>query len=264
MSLKTILSLVVIFAIGFWSAIGPRNGLTNHAADQAAGIATAAAGTYVSLRAANAVLSLVQEIEVGGSFVVSGSAQPFKVVEPLDDTIERISHVVFNVMVAAGVLAAAIAPLGNLGGGLMAIAAIALLAQALLPRTIFRGARLVGWYGGFLCLGLPVLLLGSSYFGDAVTAQTFSTHQSVVDDIIGSQRLEIAPDGVSSMRQNVEEYSAIARKAWARADELISAYLGLLAVFMLRVFVFPLLFLAGGWIVVRAIMRPSHPSFNDP
>ena len=88
------------------------NPLTQRAQAFAEQTATASAATYLSLRVVNAFLSTAQEIELGGTLVVSGTTQPLKWLEPVDDTIERIAGVVFGVMVATGVLAVALGPVG--------------------------------------------------------------------------------------------------------------------------------------------------------
>ena len=61
-------------------------------------IAKDSAAVYVSLRLLNAALSFAQEIEVTGSVVIaSGTIKPFKVIEPLDDTVEKLSKAIFYI-----------------------------------------------------------------------------------------------------------------------------------------------------------------------
>jgi len=65
-------------------------------------IAKDSAAVYLSLRGINAALSFVEEIEVNASVVVaSGSVQPFKVLEPIDDAVERMSSAIFYIGVMA-------------------------------------------------------------------------------------------------------------------------------------------------------------------
>lgn len=78
--------------------------------------ATTSAATYVTLRTLNAVLSTVQEAAFTGSVVVAeATVQPLKALEPIDDTVERISDVVFAIMLAAGVLSVAMGRSARLG-----------------------------------------------------------------------------------------------------------------------------------------------------
>lgn len=52
--------------------------------------------TFLALRVVNAGLSLAQEVEFTGSIgVLSGSARPLKILEPLDDAVEYLSTAVF-------------------------------------------------------------------------------------------------------------------------------------------------------------------------
>ena len=61
-------------------------------------IAKDSAAIYVSLRLLNAALSFAQEIEVTGSVVIaSGTIKPFKIIEPLDDTVEKLSKAIFYI-----------------------------------------------------------------------------------------------------------------------------------------------------------------------
>lgn len=114
--------VVLIVAAGLLlvAALLPQTPLSKSAARYAGGVATASAGTYVTLRTLNAFLSTAQEIEVGGAFVVSGTAQPLKVLEPIDDTVERIASVVFALMVVSGVLSVAMGPVSAVGLAMMA------------------------------------------------------------------------------------------------------------------------------------------------
>ena len=50
-------------------------------------ITVGSAITYASLRALNAAISFVEEVEVSGTFVIGGSANPFKFLEPIDDAV---------------------------------------------------------------------------------------------------------------------------------------------------------------------------------
>jgi long-subunit fatty acid transport protein len=100
-------------------------------------VALASTAVYVSLRAINAALSVAQEIELGGSLGVSASAQPMKVLEPVDDTVERVAAVVFGVAVLSGLLSVALAPVATLGAGLALVGLAGLALGA--------GAGAAGW-----------------------------------------------------------------------------------------------------------------------
>ena len=71
---------------------------------------------YLSLRGINAALSFVEEIEVNASVVIaSGSVHPFKVLEPIDDAVERMSSAVFHIGVVAASLTVVLDAFGRIG-----------------------------------------------------------------------------------------------------------------------------------------------------
>ncbi|TRD22798.1 hypothetical protein [Palleronia caenipelagi] len=116
-----LIALIVIAALSIGAAFASRTlPSTTRAVDYATRISIGASATYVTLRTLNAFLSSAQEVEVGVSVVGQGSAQPLKVLEPIDDTIERIAGVVFAVMLVSGVLAVAMGPLAAVGFALVA------------------------------------------------------------------------------------------------------------------------------------------------
>ena len=93
---RTQIAAMLLALVAFAAALGyASNPVTQSAQDYARGVAAASGGLDLTLRSLNAFLSTAQEIEVSGKVVVGGSAQPLKVLEPVDDTIERIADVVF-------------------------------------------------------------------------------------------------------------------------------------------------------------------------
>ena len=72
--------------------------------------------TFLALRVVNAGLSLAQEVEFSGSIgVLSGSTQPLKTLEPLDDAVEYLSTAVFIAGSFAVVVASTLDVAGRLG-----------------------------------------------------------------------------------------------------------------------------------------------------
>ena len=233
-----------------------QNPLTQRAQAYAEQVATASAATYLSLRAVNAFLSTAQEIEVGGSMVVSGSAQPLKVLEPVDDTIERIAGIVFSVMVVTGVLAVAMGPVGGVGWGLVALAA----AVWLLPgRRVHGLTRRLGVYGVFLGFALPAAFLISSVLADRMTQTVWDRHTLVVAQMtsgLGASDITAPQDaswwqGLQDRLGEVERYSELASAIYDNADALIASYIALLAVFIFKIFLLPLMVVGGFFVVAR-------------
>jgi hypothetical protein len=226
-----------------------QNPVSNAAARYAGTVSAASAGTYVTLRTINAFLSTAQEVELSGGFVVSGSAQPLKVLEPVDDTIERIADVVFALMVLSGVLAVAMGPIGAVGFAMMAGAFVLWWIS---PGRVL-GRRLAA-YGAFLGLALPLSFLLSSGIAERMTAEVWDRNSQVIASItsdLDATGAEGETGWWSSMRSGLEEidrYRTLAGNIFDRADALIGSYIAILAVFVFRIFLLPAM-LAGGFLV---------------
>lgn len=255
----SVLILLVVVALGA-AAFHRHNPLTTLAADYAEDVATVSAATYVTLRTLNAALSTAQEIEVSGSaVVVSGSAQPLKLLEPIDDTIERIAGFVFALMIVTGVLAFSLGPLGAVGAGMIAMAAsLWLLDRVLGPRDVVSALsqRLI-WYGLFFLVALPLAFALSSLVSDVLTSDVLARHQAIIAEITQGVAAETEVTDTSwwgDLRSSVGEidrYRDIATNIWVRADVLIGSYVAILAVFVFRVFLLPALIAGGLFVLIR-------------
>lgn len=252
--------LVVLLLLALCASVFYRaNPMIRQAEAYAGRVATASGGTYVALRSLNAVLSSVQEVEVGGSFVVQGSVQPLKVLEPVDDTVERVASVVFAIMLIAGVCAVSMAPLGAVGMGLIAVALAVHLARAGFvaspdPRA-GRAAVVVsrlGRYGALLAIGLPLafLLAGLS---EGLTAGLLAEHRAVIAEItaeVAAMDGEVLPEGadwtdwLGGVSGDVARYRDMATQIIGRTDEMIASFLAILGIYVFRMVLLPALFLA--------------------
>ena len=225
------------------------NPLTNRAQDYARSVAVASAATYVTLRTLNAFLSTAQELEVGVSFIASGTAQPLKVLEPIDDTVERVATLVFGVMVATGVLAVALGPMSAIG---LALLSAALAIWALSSKGHAGLPRRLAWYGGFLGLALPFALILSQPLAEGLTEAVYQQNVAVIEDVTanvgGSAALEEDEPGL-------REYRQLAENLWNRADELIHALLAVLGVQIFRIFILPLVLIGGLFVIARHYAR---------
>ncbi|MEW9921118.1 hypothetical protein AB2B41_16005 [Marimonas sp. MJW-29] len=241
-------ALCILLAL--WVARAADDPLTRAAQTYSADIATKAAGTYVVLRTLNAVLSTAQEVEVGVSFIASGNAQPLKVLEPLDDTIERIAALVFGVTVATGVLAVALGPVSAVG---LTLLAIALLIAGLSRRRVM--ARRLGWYGAFLGLALPIGLTLAAPLAEVLTAATLARNQALVAEItqsVGETDLQ-APEEIADLGLN--DYRKITANVWQRADELIGALVAIFGVYLFRILILPVMLILGMFFAARSLAR---------
>jgi hypothetical protein len=245
--LLLLLGAALCVALSLFIARAGEDPLTGTAQSYAADVATKAAGTYVTLRTLNAVLSTAQELEVGMSFIASGTARPLKVLEPVDDTVERIAGLVFGVMVATGVLAVALGPVSALGLGLLALAfAIA----ALFPQR--RMVRPLGWYGLFFGLALPISLALATPLAEALTQAAYARNLATVSEI--TQQVG-GGDVLAEADLSLNDYRKIAANVWTRADELIGAMVAIVGVYVFRIFILPLLLIGGLFFAARSFAR---------
>ncbi|RBI85787.1 hypothetical protein DRV85_08660 [Rhodosalinus halophilus] len=254
------LALLAVLALAV-AMLWRENPATQGAEGYAGEVAAASAAVYVTLRTLNAVLSSAQEVEVGAGLIVEGSAQPLKVLEPVDDTVERIAGVVFGVMVLTGVLAVAMGPVWAVGWSMVAAA---LAIHAITGGVAGVGRRLLS-YGGFLALALPAAFVLSALVADRLTQDVWDRHSAVVSEIAGGVEIEapVAEDDEGyweAMRRQfdrIADYTALAGRIYERGDELIGSFIAILAVFVFKIFVLPAL-LAGAFLVVaRGLARPA-------
>ena len=241
-------ALVALLVLAVLAAVFRDNPLTRSAQGYAQSIATTAAGTYVTLRTLNAFLSTAQELEVGVSFIASGTAQPLKVLEPIDDTIERIAGLIFGVMVATGVVAIALGPVSGIGWALFALA----VALALLRKRQQVDMGYLATYGLLLGMGLPLALTFSAWLATALTQGAYLENLAVLQDIT---QLVSSADTLEGEGPGLSEYRALASNVWARADELISSLIAILSVYVFRLFVMPILLIIAMLLLARRLVQ---------
>lgn len=229
-------------------------------------VAKSATVVYVSLRAVNAALSISQEIEVGASVGASASAQPLKVLEPVDDTIERIAGVVFVIAAASWVLSVAFQPVSVVGFAVLGGGLIALSLGARWP-GLAGPARWATRFGLMLAVLLPLVYAGGIRFGHFATGGLQAEATAQLDAVAGEARRLIgrgedgsAPpaeaeggwfsglwDGFGKVGDQVSRFSNAADYYWDNADDVLDAAFVLIAVFVLRLLVMPLVLLILLW-----------------
>lgn len=261
-------ALLILLALAAFSAAAlyPANPVTRGAQEYARGVAAASAGLYITLRTLNAVLSTAQELEVGGGVVVEGYAKPLKVLEPIDDTVERIAGVVFFVMVSTGVIALAIGPVSAVGFGLIGLAAL----MGLLARSSGRpGASLVqpvGLHGVMLAVALPLSFLVASLLADWMTASVWEEHNAILTEISAEVGVGgLAPESEAGILdrwrdvlETVEHYATLAATIYRHADDLIASFIAILAVVLIKILVLPLIILGAFLVLGRSLARSSR------
>ncbi len=255
----TVLLLSVLAALFF-----QRNPVTVGAQRYATTVAATAGGVYLTLRSLNAFLSTAQEIEMGAAVGVSGSAQPLKMLEPVDDTVERVAGLVFFVMVATGVLSVAMGPASAVGFAMLAGAA-ALLLVTVQGGQGARVARRLGWYGAFLGLAVPVSFLIAAQLSEIMTAGVMAQNQAILAEISAQANPALVPEapdngwlsGVRGMWNDLDRYRKLAGSIYDRADDLIASLVAILAVFIFRLLILPALLMGGLFVVARNLARPA-------
>ncbi|MBF9061294.1 hypothetical protein HKCCSP123_19105 [Rhodobacterales bacterium HKCCSP123] len=283
--LLTGLAGLVALAIGLWelSGRGPLNPALAPASAAAEEIAATTAGVYVSLRIINAALSTAQEIEVGASVGAQASLQPFKVLEPVDDTVERVADVVFAVAAGAALATVGFAPVAALGLCLLGLGCLLRAFDDALPsvdgmRTAAAYAMRVGLTLGVI---LPAGFAGGVHLGDRITQPQWQAAMAELDAVTAEARilvgagieapeatapadgvpeglfarlgaqLQAAGDGVGEAVEAVGRYRDAAVLMMGQADDLFRSSLTIIGIFALRILVLPALLLWGALALMR-------------
>jgi hypothetical protein len=247
-------------------------------------IALSTAGVYVSLRAINAALSVAQDIEIGASIGAQASLQPLKVLEPIDDTVERVASVVFTVAAGAALAVVGLAPVASIGLILLGVGLLGRCAVGYAPKraaglapVCHRAVRL----GAALGLILPLVFAGGVTLGERVTAPQWDAAimdlRAVTDEAniligMGPDALPEASasgdpedgmfqrlggwlggvgDGMGAAFESSQRYLAAAQVFLDEADDLFRASLTIIGIFALRMVVLPALLLWGALALMR-------------
>jgi hypothetical protein len=200
------------------------------------------------------------------------------VLDPLDETVARVSDAVFALAGLSALLAVAFLPVGTVGLGLAAAGTGALwlmrdAVPGLRQRGAERGLRAVTGFGLVLGLILPLGYALGGWLGKWATGDRLSdavkTLQGGEGDPLAS--LGDVPDGnapkdgtlfermlngVSGSLGDVAAQIPEMEQIEQRATEIFQASLEILAIFTLQLVVFPVLTLALLVVVIRHVMRP--------
>ncbi len=267
---------VVALLVGLWdlSGRGNLNPAVAPAVAAAQDIAVATAGVYVSLRVINAALSAAQEVEIGASIGAQASLQPLKVLEPVDDTVERVAAVVFAVAAGAALAVVGLEPVAAiglvvLGLGLIGLGGAGVMGHGSGAAASLRAVRL----GAALGLVLPVVFAGGVWLGERATQPQWDAAMAQLDAVTGEAQVLIgsgedglldeagdAPAGmisgflsaITGAGEAVQGYVAAAAVFTRQADALFNATLTIIGIFVLRSLVLPAVLL---WSVMAMLRR---------
>lgn len=250
-------------------------------------IAASSVAVYVSLRAINAALSTAQEIEVGASVVGQASVQPLKVLEPVDDTVERVAGAVFLVAAGAALFSVGLAPvvsigLAALGAGLLGRAAVRRFPGLAAPAA--PACSRVITFGLAVGLALPLVFSLGVRAADSATAAQMRGAMAQLDSVAQQARILIgaeedlaeAPlqsgentgllawlngqvtavsEGISGVFEQSGRYLEAAQVFVDEADSILRASLTLIGIFTLRMLVLPVFLLWAAMALIRAVQR---------
>ncbi|QDI77175.1 MULTISPECIES: hypothetical protein [Leisingera] len=253
-------------------------------------IAASAVTVYVSLRAINAALSTAQEIEVGASVVGQASLQPLKVLEPVDDTVERVADAVFLVAAGAALAAVGLAPVVSIG---FVVLGAALLGRFSLGRSPVFDRIMTPLCTKGIALGIavgfaiPSVFVLAVWVGEQATAAQMTAAMAELDAVaqeanflIGaevdeaeavspaeegdagvlgwlSSRISEAGDSVSGVFEQSGRYLDAAQVFVEEADTILRSSLTIIGIFTLRMLVLPVFLLWGALSLLRTVLRPA-------
>ena len=262
---------------------------------------------YAVLRGINAALSVAKETEIGVGLVGSITAQPAMVLDPIDETVARVSDLVFVLAATSGMLEIAVAPLAQLGAVAAAIGFGLLYLPVIAPAAagVVSGlGRTLAGFGLMLALALPLgygfggqlgaywtedlraeaerTLQGSADTIEAAIETVPSTPPAEIADRPAGPPRDEAQDGwlgslVSPMLDGYDQARGAAADAFAgvaagvgsagqavsdavpdiaavqaRGSEIFESSLTLVAIYVFRLFVLPLVLL---WILTALARR---------
>jgi len=272
-------------------------------------VLASAAVAYASLRAINAGLSVAKETSIGVEVLGSVEGKPAMVLDPVDETVARISSAVFALAAASALLALGLAPAAQAGAWLAAAALAGLWAaerpRLAAPPALTRALRAAALFGVVFAVVLPVGYATGGWLGERATAArldralaTLAQQEAevdreitalaeeagapppdlaeppappprdgegeVMDRIFGNvsdlaQSVTSAGEGlVDRVRRQMEsarERVPRMETVQARGAAIAHSGLDIIAVYMLRLVVFPVLTLGLLWVVLRALLR---------
>ena len=235
-------------------------------------VAESAALAYAALRVINATLSTAKEAEVSVPIVGGLGAKPGMILDPIDETVARVSDVLFLLMAVTAVLKFAIGPIATLGAATSAAGFVGLSLVRCFPRL--ESARVLAQrlavLGLVLALVLPASFAAGGWFGREITQDRLDAAYQTLRAAGGEDDLAADPaaaGGASSGASwwNFWSETGEADRAegegqgWlgaieelaGRAETILTSSLDIIAIYLMRLFVFPALVLVILTIVVR-------------
>jgi hypothetical protein len=269
-SLRRLMIAVTIIVLLPLAWLGP---LDNAAREYVESGLKRALVTFAAARAANAVISVLQETTVAISPMGIGvTASPGQILDPLNDLVEEFSTLMLAACVSLGVQRVLISV-----GGFPAVSAaltVALLAWAWFP---FRAAQSPRWLTRLLVMllfvrfAVPIASLGSEMTFRAVMANQYAEAESQVDltaqqmRALGPGTNAAAPEGLVERwtRWYAEKKGDVKSDLDAlgnKAENAIRHIITLMALFVVQTVLLPVLFLWLAYKFFGAMLIGPRPS----
>ncbi len=227
---------------------------------------------------------------MGASVVGHASFQPLKVLEPVDDTVERVSDAVFLVAAGAALAAVGLAPVVSIGLVFLGVSLLGKLCIQCFPsfsKTVEPLCEKGINFGIIVGLAIPLLFALGVWVGERATAAQMNAAVAELDAVAQQARILIggeddatvnpkpededagildwlgaqmagARDSVDGIIEGITSYRGAAQVLIEEANTILEASLTIIGVFTLRVFVLPVFLLFGAMSLLRVI--PRHPS----
>lgn len=256
------LLLAVALAVAVW--ITPP--FVQSAQDYNRRVAASALGAYAVLRTINAAISTAKEVEVSVPLVGGIGGKPGMALDPVDETVARISDGLFLVMSLTAILALTFAPVAKVGAALAAAGFLGLWCAATVPRlcAVAPAARAAATAGTMLAIVLPAAFAGGGWLGEVATERTLEQARTTLDSAGGNAVPQADegrgwwPFGENSAPAADSETS----RSWLddyqeRAVKILESSLTILAVYALRLVVLPAMILALVFAVLRGALRSA-------
>lgn len=228
---------------------------------------TQAFSAYAVARGVNGVVSVLQSISVGGSLGASFAVSPGEALDPINDLVERYASVmelsigslltqkiligitssrIFNVLLSAGVAAFMLSVLAN-AKPLRGVLFRTVLSLVFLRFAIVFAVLANGWVDVvFLREGINQNVAGVGDVSESVSTR-------IADPVKAEEPVE--DDGLlNSLKNGLSDLSGKAKGMWTQIDpgaakeeleEAIPGMVDLMAVFILKTLLLPLMFLYG-------------------
>lgn len=216
--------------------------------------------TFAGARAINALVSVAQKIETGGSVKLLGtggsaSLAPFEWLDPLNDLVERFSLVMLTCCVAMGILLFLNQVMPWLGLAVLLPLAIMLLLLSLGLRWHRPGGALRLFRAGYKLLAVTAVaavmvpvMAGVNFLAYSLFLEPTYESAALSMDSTRDTLSAIKPEG--GIMETVDRFQQQVSRIKIKIEEVINHILDLIIVFLIQTIFLPLLTF---WLVIKLI-----------